>query len=186
MKRFIALILSLLLCLSVSACKTDDSASQQNVSSSECTEQEVRMLIEHNLDCYFLFYISPLTQGGGTDSDGYTKADNSYFATYKDFSDFVKNTYTQEKSAYLLGSYPSEENPLYIEKNDLVYVDLDAVTPVEYKINWDDSYTVEFTENSTTHCAFELTTTDFDGNEYVTNGSAAFENGKWLLEDMVY
>lgn len=188
MKKIIALVLSLLLCLSVTACKNnqDDSASPSQTAPTECTEQDVRILMEHNLDCYYLFYVSPLAQGGGTDSDGYTKADNSYFASYKELSDFVENTYTQEKSAYLLSSYPTKSNPLYIEKNGLVYIDLDAITPVEYNVIWDDSYTVEFTENSTTKCSFNLTTEDFEGKEYVASGSAVFENGKWLLEDIVH
>ena len=189
MKKLLAILMVLALCLSFSACKNNDEKpadTQKEVTLSECTEQDVRILIERNLDCYYLFYVAPLSQGGGTDSDGYTKADTSFFASYSEMCDFVTTTYTKEKSDYLLHQYPSVENPLYIEKNGAVYVDLDVVEPVEYNILWDDSYTVEFTENSTEKCSFTLTTTDFDGNEYKTDGSAVNDNGKWLLTDMVY
>lgn len=188
MKKLLAILFILAFCLSLSACKNEEQISDttQTAAQSECSEQDIRVLMESNLDCYYLFYIAPLSEGGGTDSDGYTQAEKSFFTSYSELNDFVTNTYTKEKSDYLLHQYPSAENPLYIEKNNEVYVDLDAVKPVEYKISWDDSYTIEFTENSNTKCSFTLTTTDFDGNEYQTSGSAVFENGKWLLADMVY
>lgn len=190
MKRFLSIILVTLLCISFSACKNENDSNNtdamNNVAQSECSEQELRLLMESNLDCYYLFYVAPLTEGGGTDSDGYTKADTSFFATYKELCDFVNNTYAEKTASYLLNSYPSAENPLYIEKNSLVYVDLDAVEETEYEVMWDDSYTIEFIESSLSRCSFKLTTEDFDGDEYVADGSAVFENGKWLLEDMVY
>ena len=189
MKKLLAILLILTLCLSLSACKNNDenpSDKAQTVAQIECTEHDIRLLMETNLDCYYLFYVAPLSEGGGTDSDGYTKAETSFFANYSELSDFVTKTYTKEKSDFLLYQYPSKENPLYIEKDGAIYVDLDAVDPDEYFIMWDDSYTIKFTENTTEKCSFTLTTTDFDGNEYVTDGSAVFENGKWLLTDIVY
>lgn len=187
MKKILTILLLLALCLSFSACKKDtDDTSSTTVSVSECSEQDIRMLMERNLDCYYLFYVSPLSQGGGTDSDGYTKANTSFFADYNEMCDFVRSTYTAEKSSYLLNSYPSTENPLYIQKDGAIYVDLDAITPIEYNVMWDDSYTVEITEATNSECKFTLKTTDFDEKEYVAEGTAVFEDGKWLFTDLVY
>ena len=189
MKKLLAIMLILTFCLSLSACKNKDENSSDTKTTpaqTECTEHDIRLLMETNLDCYYLFYVAPLGEGGGTDSDCYTKAETSFFTSYSELSDFVTKAYTNEKSDFLLNKYPSKDNPLYIDKNGSIYVDLDAVKPVEYNVLWDDSYTVTFTENSPQKCSFTLTTTDFDGNEYITSGSAVFENGKWLLTDMVY
>lgn len=189
MKKILAIALILVFCLSLSACKSDNKTTTDTAKATaqtECSEQDIRLLMETNLDCYYLFYVAPLSEGGGTDSDGYTKAETSFFTSYSELNDFVTKTYTKEKSDFLLHQYPSKENPLYIEKDGAIYVDLDAVDPDEYFIMWDDSYTIKFTENTTEKCSFTLTTTDFDGNEYVTDGSAVFENGKWLLTDIVY
>ncbi len=190
MKRILALLLAMLMCVLLASCKDDATVSEETntVETSEfaCTEKTLRELLETNFDCYYLFYVAPISEGGGTDSDGYTKADTAFFASYSELRDFVTGTYTKEKSDYLLYEYPRPEKPLYKEKNGAVYVDLDAVEPTSYRIIWDDSYTVTFTENDNTKCAFTLTTIDLDSNEYTTSGTAVFESGNWRLTDLVY
>lgn len=188
MKKLIVLLLAITMMLCFTACKDDTqtaSGSDSVKAVSECTETDVRTLIDKNADCYFLFYVSPLEIDGGTDSDGYSKAQTSFFASYSELCDFVNTTYVQEKADELL-NYPSAETPLYIERNGSLYVNSDTVKLVDYDIIWDDTYTIEFLTNSTTECTFSLTTTDFDGEEYTTQGKAINENGEWLLSDMIY
>lgn len=188
MKRLSALLLALLMCLSFTACKKDKDKDTKTATAdtaqTECTEQQVKRLVEKNLDCYFIYYVSPLTHTTQQNSDGYYGTDGSYFSSYKELEDLVKSTYTAEKATQLL-SYPSENAPLYKNVEGLIFTKPDVIKPVEYNIIW-DSYTVEFTENGTKKCSFKLNTTDLDGKEYTTDGEAVFENGTWLLTDLIY
>ncbi len=186
MKRLIALIFILIITISFSACKKDPAPAQDTPSNEHCTQQDIRMLMERNLDCYYLFYVAPISEISFTDSDGYSKVNSTFFASYAELCEFVESTYTAEKAFYLLNEYPSAKEPLYFEKNSDFYVNLNVVEPVTYEIMWDDTYTIEFIDNSNEVCTFELSTTDFDGNPYTTSGKAVMQNGDWVLTDIIY
>lgn len=187
MKKLIALLLAVALMLCLGACNKVDTTQYSNITHAkqECSEQQIRQLIEKNLDCYFLFYVSPLGYSEEDSTDGYYKADTSYFDDYEALYSFVNDTYVAEKSQELL-DYPNKETPLYKELAGELYINPDVVPPVDYQVMWDESYTVKFTSNSTSACSFEITTVDFDGNEYVTQGSAVNQNKHWYLTDFVY
>ncbi len=187
MKKLIALLLSVLFVLSLTACNKVDTTQYSNITQAqqECSELEIRQLVEKNLDCYFLFYVAPLNATGEKDENGYYEADTSYFENYEALYSFVNETYVAEKAQELL-NYPSKDTPLYKEIDSKLCVNPDVVPPVNYEVMWDDSYTLKFTQNSTSACSFEITTTDFNGNKYVTHGSAVNQNNHWYLTDFVY
>ncbi len=191
MKRLITLSLALILtfsmCLCLSSCKKDEkNGSSKNANTvTELTEQDIRLLMEKNLDCYFLFYVSPLTCTTQQNSDAYYGTDQSYFKTYDELKDLVETTYISEKATELL-NYPSEDLVLYKNVDGLIFEYPAAIKPVEYNIIWDDSYTVEMEKKSDTKYALSFTTTDLDSKAYETDGEIVFENGKWRFADLIY
>lgn len=186
MKKLLALLLIFILCLSVSACKNDETTDIDGVSASstECTEQDIYRLVERNLDYYYIFCVAPLSYEGDKTDDGYYKADTSFLSDYNAMESLVKSTYISEKASKLL-SYPNEEKPLYKNIDGEIYINPDYAENIDYNILWDDTYTVKFTEKSKEECTFELSTTDFDGNTYVTEGKAVFQYGGWVLTDII-
>ena len=192
MKKLLVLFLALMMCLSFSACKdkdTDTNADTGTLVASKLSddelEQEIRFLIERNLDCYYLFYVAPLNHTNQQNLDGYYGTNGTFLEDYAALEDLVFSTYSKEKATELL-KYPSEEKPLYKNSNGSIFVNPDAITPVEYNILWEDDYTITFTERTDEKCSFVLNTVDIDSNEYITNGSAVIENNSWLLSDLVY
>ncbi len=191
MKKLLSLILILVLCLTFTACqtsqKTVDVSKLDNITEAqaECSELEIRQLIERNLDCYFLFYVAPLSSPDGEpDEDGYCKADTSYFQSYEELENLIYSTYTAEKAAEIL-SYPEKDKPLYKNVDGDIYVNEDVIKPKEYEILWDD-FDLELTESTKTQCNFNLYTTDFYSNEYNTDGFAVHQGDKWLLTYIIH
>lgn len=189
MKRLLALILATLMCFFVTACKDNSTNDLKNTTtekfSEEKVEHEIRVLMESNLDCYYMFYIAPLSHTTQQNSDGYYGTDESYLESYSKLSEIVYSTYTPQTAKKLL-SYPNDTTPLYKDVDGKIFVKPDVITPVEYNILWDETYTLEFTETSDTKCTFKLTTTDLDSNPYETTGSAVNIDGEWVLEDLIY
>ncbi len=192
MKKLLALFLILMMCLSFSACKDkgdDANADAGTPIASEMNddelEQEIRFLIERNLDCYFIFNVAPLKHTTQQNSDGYYGTDGSFLESYADLENLVRSTYSKSEADELL-NFPSADKPLYKNSNGLIFVNPDVITPVKYNILWEDSYTINFTERTDDECSFTLKTVDIDGKEYTTEGSAVIENNSWLLTDLVY
>lgn len=186
MKKLIALLSALIMCFAFTACKNNptNNTSDTPTATVECTEQDIRTLMERNLDCYFMFYVSPLGHTTQQNSDGYFGVDEAYISDYASLKDMVYGTYTAATAERLL-NHPSADTPLYKDVDGKIFMKDDVIDPVTYNIAWDD-YKVEITENSTEKCSFTLTTTDFDGKEYKADGIAVNENGTWLFETIIY
>ncbi|MBQ6626295.1 MAG: hypothetical protein IIX27_03280 [Ruminococcus sp.] len=181
-KKLLALIIAVLLCLSFTACKNRT----ENVSNEEapaCSEQTIRELMEKNLDCYFLFYVSPIPHTTQQNSDGYFGTQEGYFESYEELKNFVFATYTDEKATAIL-EYPEKDAPVYKDSQGLIFVDPTLVPKTEYPVSWEE-YDIDMNTTDTT-CTFTLTTTDFDGNEYTAEGKAVLEDNEWRLADLVY
>lgn len=187
MKKILALLLAVCLCLSITACnKNVDTTGISNITEGdECTELELRRLIETNIDCYYIFCVAPLSFSGDADDDGYYKADTNFFADYQALSDFVYAAFTDETAAALLSS-PDESAPLYKNVDGAVYVNPDVVQTETYDVIWDDTYEIKFLSNSPTTCSFRLTSVTIEGEEYVTQGEAVHQGDSWILKDLVY
>lgn len=185
MKKLLSVLLILILCLTFTACKKDTAdATDSTPAQTECSEQDIKQLVEQNIDCYYLFYVAPLSTDGEPGKDGYSKADTGFFSDYTALYDFVSSTYTSSKTKALL-EYPTTDKPLYKDVENEIYVNADVIDAQTYSISWDD-FDVEFTKNSTTQCEFTLYTTTFDGEEYTTEGEAIYQNSNWLLTDIIY
>lgn len=183
MKRVITFILALMMCVSLAACKNETPETPQ-AAAPQFTEEIAKQLVEKNLDCYFIFYVSPLTCTQQQNSDGYFGTDTSYLENYEALETLVKSTYTESRADIVL-NYPSKENPLYKNVDGLIFEDPTAVEPVEYDILWDD-YSVEITQTSEDECSFTLKTTDMNSKEYTTTAQAVLENNEWKLTEVIY
>lgn len=196
--RLVAVMLAVMLCLVFVGCNDDSSTISQPVTTSdkalkECSERDIRLLMEKNLDCVYCFFVADTIHPDNAavaNADGYYKAQTSFFESYDEFESFVTSVYTAEKSNELLHKYPSEDKPLYKSDIEELLVNPDAYTPIDYDVIWDDNYTVNITSSDLSKCEFELTayTYDEDGNQkdYKALGCAVYEDGAWLLTDMVY
>lgn len=191
MKRFIAILLAITLVLSMSFClvsckKDNKSNTAENTDTiKELTEYDVRLLMEKNLDCYFLFYVSPLKCTTQQNSDAYYGTDGSYFKTYDELEELVRSTYTEDKATQLL-NYPSEDLVLYKNVEGLIFEYPAAIKPVEYRVVWDDSYTIDMKKVSDTKYKLHFNTTDLDSKSYETDGEIVFENSEWRFSDLIY
>ena len=185
MKKLLTLMLCLLMCLSFTACK--DKEKTKGAKDTELTaqlEQEIRVLMEQNLDCYFVYFVSPITHTTQQNSDGYYGTDGAYFEDYNALKTLVESTYVSTKAEELL-NYPSKETPLYKSVDGLIFTKPDVASFVKYNIIWEE-YSVEILESSDEKCTFKLKTVDLNGKEYTVDGAAAKENDKWLFEDIVH
>lgn len=181
MKRILSLLMILVLCISLGACKKDaDTATQ----STQCSEQQLRALIERNIDCYYLFYVAPLNANGEADENGYAKASTVFLQDFDAMNEFLSSTYTKDKTQQLL-NYPDKNKPLYKNVDGAIYVNSTVIKPQTYEVAWDE-FTVEFTKNKKTRCEFKLTAATFTGDAYVTTGSAVLEDKEWKLTDVIY
>ena len=189
MKKFISVLLAITLlmsvCLCLASCKNDDKTDASNEKVTELTEQDVRILIEDNLDCYFMFYVAPLSDNSYQGDDGYYETDGTYIKPYDELEKLVNDTYTK-KTAQKLLEYPSSDSPLYKNVDNSIYFKPEVITPVDYDVIWDDTYTIDMAQISDTQYALTFTTYDFDSNDYVAVGDIVFEDGKWRFDDIIY
>ena len=192
MKRILAILLVVILSIALVSCKEEpvshndnpDGAKTETKALEEDMDIIIRTLIEQNLDCYFLFYVSPLEHTDQQNSDGYYGTSQNIFKSYDELEALVTSTYTKEKSEELL-KYPTKEMPLYKEVEGLIFVYPSVIEPVEYDIIW-DSYDVKPTKVSDKEYTFTAKTVDLDGKEYETSGKVVKENDEWRLDDIVY
>ena len=201
MKRFLTLILALTIalsmCLFLTSCKNDDEKTDtqaddtqvadtqaEDITVTELSEQDVRILMEKNLDCVFLLLVSPLNHTTQQNSDGYYCTDGSYMQTYDELKDLVEDTYTADKAKELL-NHPASDSPLYKNYDNKIYVKPDVITPIDYEIVWEDDYTIDMEKISDTEYLLTFETYDVNSNNYVTNGRIVFENEKWRFDDLV-
>lgn len=191
MKRFVSLLLMFVVfasvCLCLTSCKKDEETvtTVKEETVAELSDQDIRILMEKNLDCYFLFYVAPLAHTTQQNSDGYYGTEKNYLQSYYELEKLVSNTYTNEKSYELL-NFPDSSAPLYKNYDGEIFVNPDAITPVDYEIMWEDDYTIEMKKVSDTEYDLSFSTRDFELEPYSTNGKIVFENGNWRFADVIY
>ncbi len=188
MKKIALFLCLVFICLSFTCCSSCGFSKTETL----CTEQQVRQLMERNLDCYIaVFALSHLPHTGDEVTNGFYQVSTSYFNSYKELDDFVRSTYTKEKADELMNVYPENQGPLYKEINSMLCVNT-KISPAQenYSVTWNDDYKVEFLSNDKEKCTFKLTTTEVNSegveNPYVIEGSAVFEDGKYKLTEMYH
>lgn len=194
MKKIIAILLIVIMCVCVVGCKDDQQQQTAKKSASnvqkattalentKCSEQAILLLLESNLDCHAVFYVTPLTSTTQQNSDGYLGVDKNMMADYNTLSELVRNTYCKERAEELL-NYPSKETPLYKNVGGDLFVKPDVVKFEQYNIFWENP-SVKIIKEDANKCEFEITT-EKDSQPYTVKSSAVYEDGKWLLTDII-
>lgn len=195
MKKIIAIMMIVLLCLSVCACKDDTKPAETNAQKTQqskgntdplkaekCTEQTILMLFEKNLDCHAIFYVTPLLTTTQQNSDGYLGVDAKVMKDYDALSKMVHDTYTKETADSLL-SYPSKETPLYKSVDGFLFAKPDVAQFDSTYYAESDSAKVKILSSDNKKCEFEIS---FSGSENKTKTtSAVYEDGKWVLTEVI-
>lgn len=119
-------------------------------------------------------------------SGTYIKVDTNVFADYADFLNRVYSVYSKNQADY----YITTGYPGYTDLNGELYFDSDYMAGGGYYVIW-DGYTVTVNDNSDNKCAFTINV-NYQGpytynhlTDYYINGSAVYEDGRWVLEKML-
>lgn len=189
----------LLLSLLCSGCGNDSADLQPNskvetgAEELEAVEETVRQLFQKNIDCMTnIFCINQLPYEEETMRDGHVcKVSEERFADYGAFAAYIQSVYCTEEAERLLQDFPYEGEPMYLEIDGALYVDLHLVGGKGYYVDWTDcAITIdaltaekcEFTAKGVIEEPAEEPTQE----AYTVSGTAVQENGQWVLEKMIY
>lgn len=205
MKRIIVFIFALVMMIGMlAACLPEKKGgdnqrgvemSSQNVESTKptLTEEGIRALMAENLNCmYNIFVLNHLPIQGDFVAGQSIYPVNTYkFATFEEFENYVRSVYSKETADLYLYNFPYEGEPMYFEKDCLLYIDLNKVGGKGYYVDW-SNYTVTINSCENDACSFTLNAqVEWPGEEpqaqdYPVEGKAVFENGTWLLTKMLF
>lgn len=204
MKRILTFIFALILMTGMFvACspykKEEDnhqnmSNNSQNGGSTEptLTEEGIRALMTENLNCMLnIFVLNHLPiQGDFVDGQSIYPVNTDKFATFAEFEAYVRSVYTKETADLYLYNFPYEGEPMYFEKDGLLYIDMNKVGGKGYYVDWSD-YTVTINSCKNGVCSFTLNAQvewpaeQPKAEDYPVEGKAVLENGAWLLTEML-
>lgn len=156
-------------------------------------EDELNELFKENINCFVnIFSISNLGYTGDpVQGDNIYKVANNMFADYAGFEDYVRSVYCSAEADRLLNDYPYEDSPMYLNVDGELCINIDLAGAKGYYADWSDCV---ITINSADENRCEFTATGYIEEpaevpvkvDYPVSGAAVFENGKWVLEKMMY
>lgn len=121
---------------------------------------------------------------GNLPEDGYYTCVNSDFASFEEFSDYVKSIFT-EKAADKLLTDPFGFGPVYgVDDKGGLGLSQDYEKAEQSGLSWADVQFVCTVENEV-KCSIEITLKDADDKDVKKEVDMILENGEWRLTDMV-
>lgn len=180
------LLLAVLLC---SCGGTADSSSVPvlaNVSTGQLSD-----LFEENLDCVEnLLVLGALPHGNEPVQDGHVYPVKSVeYRSYAELQAYLQTVYTAAETTRLL---EGDGKPLYLEVDGVLCVDVYRIGGKDYDVDWKD-FTVTIDETDDKGCRFTVTGHQPAGDPeqtepspYSVSGSAVYENGRLVLEKILY
>lgn len=156
-------------------------------------DETVRQLFQKNIDCMMnIFCINHLPYDEESVQEGHLcKVSEERFAGYADFEEYIRSVYCAEEAERLLQDFPYEGEPLYRDVEGVLYIDLNLIGAKGYFVDWTDcKITVD--DLTAESCAFTATgmmeepAEELVQEAYTVNGTVVQENGKWVLEKMMY
>jgi len=184
MKRFLLVLLSLLLCFSLSGCmggifslgggmsfpqggnvallpevsepEQSESSVPSSAPSSAVSEERIRELVEENLYCMSeVFMLSSLPRADEPLYDMVYPVDEGIFASYEAFETYLRGVYAKEYAELLLYDMPFEGDPKYIDVDGKLCVNALYDTGSGYYVIW-DGYTFEIVSEDEETCTVVL------------------------------
>lgn len=119
------------------------------------------------------------------------KVSDEKFASFAEFESYIRGVYCAEEDERLLYQYPYEDSSVYLDVDGALCIDLNQAGAKGYYVDWTsceitidsaDAERCEFTVKGSIEEPAEVSVQE----DYFANGTAVFENGKWVLEKMIY
>ncbi|MGN0135254.1 hypothetical protein [Anaerotignum sp.] len=171
---------------------TTDETEVISSENSEITEDTLLDLFKENIYCMVnIFSINHLPYDEETQGGHICKVSDERFASFSDFEAYIRSVYCGAEADRLLNHYPYEDSPMYLNVDGELYINVDLAGAKGYYVDWSnceitidsaDAERCEFTVKGSVEEPAEVPVQE----DYFTNGVAVFENGKWVLEKMIY
>lgn len=153
-----------------------------------------RQLLDRNIESFSqIFYLQtlPVDTPDGSYGAGIYPVKSDKFKTYADLESFVRNTYIKKEADYLLTNF-SNMGPQYMDIDGRLHTDKSKEGGIGYYIDWED-YNIKLKDITDDNMIVIVTVKELEiGSEPITEKDLDItvklikENGKWLLERMVY
>ena len=185
MKRIWAICLATVLLLS--GCGNGNTGSDTPPLSS-VTVGQLEDLFEENLQCVQnILVLGALPHNATPVKDGHIyPVTNTRYHNYQELQNYLHTVYTVSETARLL---EGNGNPLYVDVDGVLCVDVHRIGGKEYTVDWKD-YTLVIDSHNDTVCRFTVTgrkpTLDGQTEPYAISGTAIYENGRLVLEKILY
>lgn len=169
-----------------------ETVTETEASVSSVSEEELRTLMEQNLDCMrYIFSLGTLAYSGDpVQGDSVYKVDDR-FSTFAELEEYVRGVYCREEADRLLYNYPYEGEPLYFDVDGALCIDANRAGAKGYYVDWTD-FGLTINSADDTMCEFTVTGLMEEPAEepvyveYKADARAVCEDGKWVLEKMIY
>lgn len=175
--------------------QTEDAETETETAApvSTVSEEELRTLMEENLYCMrYVFTLGTLPYGESPiQGENIYKVEDERFATFADLEEYVRGVYCKETADMYLYNYPYEGEPLYIDIDGQLCIDIYRAGAKGYYVDWTD-FGLTITSADDSVCEFTVTglaeepADEPTFTEYTVNAKAVCEDGKWVLEKMIY
>lgn len=157
------------------------------------SEEQLALLVNNNFDCATnIFGMKPLpVVGDPVKGDACYQVDPNEYASYDDLYEYVNSVYCKKLTDELFAAEGYDGIKRYFEEDGKLCVNYNAFGAKGYYVDWSGCI-ISIMENSDTACAFNVTGTIEEPSAeptktpYTVQGKAIFEDGKWVLESMIY
>lgn len=184
-------------------CKAYENISSDN-NADNSIEQSISRLMDKNLICIYTYFTSALFQthnlSTSVDDDGYYPIDLRFFENLPEFYEMLESTYTESISNKLIHGYITPGEPTFLEIDGMIMYNPNYTYFTTGPYFSDLGYKVEITEQSDSLCKFSyvplyelLSDDEYNrlaecwGDDLLPHEcEAVFENGEWLLNDIVF
>lgn len=153
------------------------------------TEMKIQAteLIKKNHEILNLFYTKGISfveePYGAYPSDGYfTGADETY-TKYSQVVALVESVYVPQTAEKVIED-PLGNGPTLGDDGDDVLGLSSSFKPMEYDRSW-ENVSFSISPASDTECGIDITIKDGSGNPVELKANMVFQDGKWLLEDVI-
>lgn len=159
----------------------------------EITKEELTRLFEENLNCMlYIFELGELEhEEEPIDGDMIYRVTDDKFQSFADLEEYVRSVYAKEEADRLLYHYPYEDQAKYIEQDGALCINLALSGGKGYYVDWTD-FEVEMELIEADRCTFQVIGTIEEPadepvqEEYIAKGVAVYEDGHWVLEEMMH
>lgn len=160
---------------------------------STVSEEELRALMEENLYCMRnIFTLGTLPYGESpVQGENIYKVEDQRFAAFADLEEYVRGVYCKETADMYLYNYPYEGEPLYFDVDGQLCIDINRAGAKGYYVDWTD-FGLDIISADDSVCEFTVTglaeepADEPTFTEYTVNAKAVCEDGRWVLEKMIY